>query len=198
MSGLFIKICGLSTARDVDAAVAAGADALGFVFSPSVRRVEPSLAADLCRAIPAGVLRVAVMHHPTAAEWAEVARVLAPDVLQADAEDFAALGSTAAGRLPVYRDVPDLDEDALAREDLVLFEAGRSGQGLRADWERAARLARATRLILAGGLTPDNVAEAIGRVRPYGVDVSSGIESARGIKDPARIAAFVAAARSGT
>ena len=79
---------------------------------------------------------------------------------------------------------------------MVLFEAARSGQGERADWERAAALAARTHLILAGGLTPENVGEAIRRVRPFGVDVSSGVESAPGVKDPARIAAFVAAARA--
>ena len=106
-------------------------------------------------------------------------------------------GTAAAVRpLPVFRDTPDLDEEAVVAAGLVLFEAAESGRGTRPDWQRAARLARRCRLVLAGGLDPDNVAEAIRTVRPFGVDVSSGVERARGVKDPARIAAFVAAARA--
>ena len=77
----------------------------------------------------------------------------------------------------------------------ILFEGARSGAGERADWQQAARVARQTCMMLAGGLTPDNVGDAIVQVHPWGVDVSSGVESAPGVKDPAKIAAFVAAAR---
>ena len=77
----------------------------------------------------------------------------------------------------------------------ILFEGARSGAGMQPNWDHAARIARRTCLMLAGGLDPDNVAEAIIRVHPWGVDVSSGVEQQPGIKDPARIAAFVAAAR---
>lgn len=191
-----MKICGLRTPAAVEAAVGAGADAVGFVFADSPRRVVPDEATALCRALPAGILRVAVMLHPTAREWAAVREAFAPDVLQADAEDFAGLELGAVRRLPVYRDVPALDEDAVGREDWALFEAGRSGSGTRPDCKRAARLAARTRLVLAGGLTPGNVADAIRRVRPAGVDVSSGVESAPGEKDARRIAEFVAAARA--
>jgi phosphoribosylanthranilate isomerase len=193
---LFVKICGLTDRQSIEAAVAAGADAIGFVFAESPRRVTASRAAQLADGIPGNVIRVAVMHHPDPLEWQEVAEIFRPDWLQTDFQDFAGLDpDPAVRRLPVFRDTPLLDDENLAAQELVLFEAASSGQGNLADWGRARRLAATTSLILAGGLSPDNVAEAIKQVKPFGVDVSSGVERIRGVKDPARIAAFVKAAR---
>jgi phosphoribosylanthranilate isomerase len=193
---VFVKICGLTTADALRAAIEAGADAVGFVFAASPRRLTAAAAAELSALVPAGILRVAVMRHPLPGEWDEVASVVRPDWLQTEAEDFATLDlPVGVERLPVYRDLPGLDSAALAREDRALFEAPASGTGQAPDWDRAAQLAGMTRLVLAGGLHPDNVGAAIRRVRPWGVDVSSGVESSRGVKDPARIAAFVAAVR---
>jgi phosphoribosylanthranilate isomerase len=193
---VFVKICGLTSLDGLHAAVEAGADAVGFVFAASPRRLVPDEAARLAAAVPPGILRVAVMRHPLPEEWDEVARVVRPDWLQAEARDFEGLRlPPGIEALPVYRDVPGLDTAALGREDRALFEAPASGTGQAPDWDRAARLAPLTRLVLAGGLTPENVAGAIRRVRPWGVDVSSGVEASRGVKDPARIRAFVAAAR---
>jgi phosphoribosylanthranilate isomerase len=201
---LFVKICGLRTPEDVAAAAAAGADAVGFVLAESPRRVTPREARELAEALPPGIQPVAVMRSPQAADWAAVAAEFQPNWLQADAPALAAMGLLGGDDgvlpsvrpLPVFRDTPDLDEEAVAAAGLVLFEAAESGRGIRPDWQRAARLARRCRLVLAGGLDPDNVAEAIRTVRPFGVDVSSGVERSRGVKDPARIAAFVAAARA--
>ncbi len=194
--GLFVKICGLRTPEGVEAAVAAGADAVGFVFAESPRRASPAQARELCRHVPPSIVRVAVMRHPSPREWDEVRRVFEPDWLQTDAEDFQALTpGTAVTPLPVYRDTPGLDAAGLPGRSMILFEAAESGRGLKPDWERAAAIAGRTRLILAGGLTPVNVGEAVRRVRPFGVDVSSGVESRRGHKDPALIAAFLQAAR---
>ncbi|RMF97731.1 MAG: phosphoribosylanthranilate isomerase [Gammaproteobacteria bacterium] len=194
---IFVKICGLRSAEAVKAAIEAGADALGFVFADSPRRIEPEQAAALCAALPAGIVRVAVMRDPRRDGWEQVSRVFRPDWLQAEAEALAGLELEQQIRpLPVFRDTPALDEDLAAAEDRLLFEGATSGAGQRADWARAARLARRTRLLLAGGLDPENVADAIARVQPWGVDVSSGVERRRGEKDPARIAAFVAAVRA--
>lgn len=191
-----VKICGLATPGAVAAALEVGVDALGFVFAESPRRVGPAQAAALCRDVPTGVLRVAVMRHPTQMEVDAVIDGFRPDCLQTDAADFADLNlPDTLARWPVWRDVPALDEAALVRDGRVLFEAAASGQGQRADWQRAARLAQRVELILAGGLDPDNVGAAIACVRPWGVDVSSGVESRRGVKDLGRIAAFVAAVR---
>jgi phosphoribosylanthranilate isomerase len=193
----FVKICGLSTAADVDAAIAAGADAIGFVFAESPRRVSVEQAIALTRDLPASIVRVAVMRHPLQSEWDEVATGFQPDWLQTDVTDFEGLYvSQGADRMPVYRDTPQLDSVMAETEPQLLFEAASSGAGQRPDWDTAARLAARTKLMLAGGLDPDNVVEAIERVRPWGVDVSSGVESRRGVKDPNKIAAFVNAVRT--
>lgn len=193
----FIKICGLRTREAAETAVAAGADALGFVFADSPRRVTPEEARAVTRDISAPVLRVAVMQHPEPAEWAEVARVFRPDWLQTDAGDFSLLAlDPEVRRVPVYRDTADLNVGALQAEKLVVFEAAASGQGVKVDWHRARGLAVQCPMILAGGLDPSNVAEAIKIVRPWGVDVSSGVERPRGEKDLRRITAFVSAVRA--
>lgn len=193
---VFVKVCGLSTVADVTAAVDAGADAIGFVFAESPRRVSVDEAARLTRDVPASMVRVAVMRHPTQAEWDDVAAGFEPDWLQTEAGDFDALDvADSVQRMPVFRDVAELNVEALGRAPRVLFEAARSGAGERADWDTAERLATSTQLMLAGGLDPDNVAAAIRKVRPWGVDVSSGVERSRGVKDPDRIAAFVNAVR---
>ncbi len=192
---LFVKICGLSTPETVAAAVEAGADAVGFVFANSPREIAPSVARSLSTSLPEHVIRVAVMRHPSPARWASVLEEFTPEYLQTDAADFNYLQVPSSVRkIPVYRDTPDLDMTALRTESRILFEAAKSGVGQTVDTERARELAMASEMILAGGLNPGNVAEIVSTVRPWGVDVSSGVEQA-GVKDPARIAAFVAAAR---
>ena len=194
---VFIKICGLTTTETVDAAVEAGADAIGFVFAESPRKVSVAQAVKLASQLPEEVIRVAVMHHPSQRDWTEVAQVFQPNWLQTDMEDFAVLNvGNEVRRLPAYRDQLTLDAGAISHEDLVLFEPMNSGMGQQADWSKAEVLARATRLMLAGGLNPQNVVPAIEQVRPWGVDVSSGVEISRGVKDPEKIAAFIIAARS--
>lgn len=190
---LWIKICGLTTHEGVRAAVEAGVDAMGFVFAPSKRQVTPARAAELAHGAPPRVTRVAVALHPTQAQVDEIWSVFRPDVLQTDGEDLAALRLPSELLvLPVVRG--PLSGPAPAR---MLFEGPVSGTGARSDWIEAARLARVTQLVLAGGLTPANVGEAIARVQPFGVDVSSGVETAPGVKDPLKIHEFVRNARAG-
>jgi phosphoribosylanthranilate isomerase len=193
---MFVKICGITSAAAVDAAVLAGADAVGFVFAPSPREVAAERAAALCESLPRSIARVAVMRHPTPALWRHVWEVFAPDWLQSDAQDFATLDLPAACfALPVYRNGRVLPGSG-NRPARVLFEGAVSGSGLTADWDEARDFARATQLILAGGLDQDNVADAIRYVRPWGVDVSSGVEKRPGEKDPAKIKEFVARVRA--
>ncbi|MDH4022153.1 MAG: phosphoribosylanthranilate isomerase [Gammaproteobacteria bacterium] len=194
---IFVKICGLSTSRAIAAAISAGADALGFVFAESPRQVTPTRARELCSEVSPVIVRVAVMRHPAAAHWRAVAEEFQPDWLQTEAGDYSGLDVPPhVGRLPVYRDVQALAVDAVPSGQMVLFEAAASGQGERADWQRAAALAPGRQLVLAGGLTPENVGEAIATVRPWGVDVSSGVESRRGVKDVGLITAFIDAVRA--
>ena len=194
---MFIKICGLTSRQAVDAAVQAGADALGFVFADSVRFITPARAATLCHDVPQHVLRVAVMRHPTVAQWEHVKKEFWPDWLQTDAADFDQLTLPPDCRpLPVYRDV-ELQQSRPPRwPRRLLFEGRQSGSGVAPDWSMAREIAEETRLLLAGGLSPENVAEAIVNVRPWGVDVSSGVERAPGEKCPERIKDFISRARA--
>lgn len=197
MSTTFIKICGLTTREQIRHAVAAGANAIGFVFAPSPRQLAVADAIALGAEVPATVKRVAVVRAPSAAELGEIVNAFRPDWLQMEAAQFAR-GDVPPDvtRLPVFRDSDDLDEAEAAAEPQVLFEGLHSGRGQTADWQRAARLARSTRLVLAGGLTPENVAAAIDVAHPWGVDVSSGVESSPAVKDPGKVDAFIAAVRS--
>jgi len=194
MAPLWIKICGLRTAGAVEAAAAAGASAVGFVFhAASPRNLSLDEARVLQRAVPFGIERVAVFLHPSQALVDAVLEAVAPDWLQADAGDLASLSVPTGQRvLPVLRSGDALPGALAVR---CLLESARSGMGERADWRAAARLARDRQVVLAGGLDPANVAEAIRTVRPFGVDVSSGVERERGVKDVALIREFIRAAR---
>jgi len=190
---LFVKICGITSAEALDAAVEAGADAVGFVFhAGSPRDIGPERAAMLAARLPRGVRRVCVTLHPEPGCVARVLDAFLPDAWQSDAGDFDALDLPASiERWPVYRHASATA--ALPRR--AVFDAPASGRGMRGDWQCAAALARRCELILAGGLDASNVAAAIAAVRPYGVDVASGVERAPGVKDPAAIREFIAAAR---
>jgi phosphoribosylanthranilate isomerase len=192
----FVKICGMTDARAVQAALEAGADAIGFVFAPSVRQVSPQEAAELAFPARGRALCVAVTQHPSAAQLDSIFSLFKPDVLQTDAEDLSGIELQAGvGSWPVLRGV-DQPDGATPYPGRLLFEGPRSGAGKVADWSAARALARGRELILAGGLSPANVSEAIASVRPFGVDVSSGVEEAPGQKSRALIGSFVAAARA--
>jgi phosphoribosylanthranilate isomerase len=190
---MWIKICGLTSAEGVAAALALQVDALGFVIADSVRHVSPGQALALARPARCRAICVAVTRHPTQALIDEVLEVFRPDALQADVAELAGLrlpGSLAV--LPVVRAAAAVPAPLPPR---LLFEGPVSGAGALSDWQVAAGLARRTQLVLAGGLTPANVAAAIRTVRPFGVDVSSGVEAAPGHKSPALIESFVLGAR---
>lgn len=190
---MLIKICGMRDAKTVDAAIEAGADAIGFVFAESPRRVTPAEARQATAHVPSDVLRVAVMLHPADAEWREVRDVFEPDVLQTDAGDFDYLDvPDSIERWPVVRE----GDATLTMPPQFVYEGRKSGKGQTVDWGYAASLASRGRMILAGGLDAGNVGEAIRKVRPFGVDTSSAVESAPGKKDPAKIRAFIRAARA--
>mgnify|MGYP001821979306 CR=1 FL=1 len=189
----FIKICGLRDAADVTAATDAGANAIGFVFAESVRRVTPEQARAATQDLSVGVRKVAVMRHPTNDECRAVIEEFEPDVVQTDAEDFATLRIPAHIECwPVIRE----GQESVEAPDVYLYEGKNSGSGATVDWARAAELAKHGRMILAGGLAEDNVRKAIQSVRPWGVDVSSGVESLPGNKDHELIRRFINAVRA--
>jgi phosphoribosylanthranilate isomerase len=191
---MWIKICGLTTAAAVEAALEARVDAIGFVFARSVRELAPESAAALARPARGRMRCVAVTHHPSQAAIDEIVRVFAPDLLQSDAEDLAQLRLPAAlETLAVVRQGGALPAPLPRR---ILFEGPSSGRGAVSDWSAASVLAQRTQLVLAGGLNALNVADALAEVRPFGVDVSSGVEERPGVKSPAAIRSFVTAVRA--
>lgn len=192
---LLVKICGLRTATDVSVAIDEGADAVGFVFAESPRQVTPADAARAAGQCTDDVIKVAVMRHPSNDDWEQVLRGFQPDVLQTDLEDFDLLDvPDTVKRWPVIREGVSAARNEVS--DTFLYEGKNSGQGERVDWRRAAEIAEHGNMILAGGLDAHNVATAVRIVRPFGVDVSSAVESDPGIKDPELIRKFIRAARA--
>lgn len=198
---LWVKLCGVRTHRDVDAAAAAGADAVGVVLSPSVRMVDLDTARALVLSAPDDILKVAVFYRPTSAHVEAVRDAIPFDLFQAEPESL--VGIDGIEMLPVVHDSSDLGS-AVARAATVadggrvlVESAGHGGKGAAPDWSRVAKVGDLERVVVAGGLTPENVAGIVATVRPGGVDVSSGVESAPGVKDPFLMESFVKMARSG-
>ncbi|WP_432075219.1 phosphoribosylanthranilate isomerase [Streptomyces wuyuanensis] len=196
---LFVKVCGLRTERDVDTAVEAGADAIGFVFAASPRRIDAATARRLAARVPDGVLTVGVFRDQP---LGDVRALLGETGMRAvqlhgreDLGYYDALrpdGRTMIRGVAVRGAVPRYGERG---EDVLLLDAPVPGAG--EVWDRTGKQlpAPGRRWLLAGGLDPHNVAEAVRTARPWGVDVSSGIEISRGVKSPELITAFIAAAR---
>ncbi len=179
----------------VTVAVDAGADAIGFVFADSIRRVSVQHAAGISAHVPQRIKRVAVMLHPSNDEWRDVRDGFQPDVLQTDLADFEYLEvPDGIEKWPVLRETGMPAGDELP--EFFVYEGRGSGSGEIVNWQLAAQLAKRGTMILAGGLNIDNVAEAIRQVAPFGVDVSSGVESAPGKKASTKIQAFIHAVRT--
>jgi phosphoribosylanthranilate isomerase len=201
-----VKICGVTRAADAVAAVEAGADALGFMFfAGSKRHVSPSTAAAIIRELPPLISKVGVFVNATSEEIRRAVAETGIDTLQLHGEEtpefcaqFAPMKVIKAFRL---RDRDSLRECLKYPAQAWLLdsyvEGSHGGTGVVADWDLAAEAARMSRqVILAGGLRVETVAEAVRRVRPYAVDVSSGVESAPGQKDHSKIQAFIQAVRA--
>ena len=187
---LLIKVCGVTDRKTAQVCVEAGVKALGFVFADSPRRLSAAQAESISTSLPPGVLRVAVFRRPSQEEVANALEGFTPDLIQADHE--AVLSFRGVSTLPVYRE----HDHTSPGGGRFLFEGPVSGVGRGVDLARAEEMARLGEMVLAGGLRPDNVGRAITRVRPFGVDVSSGVESSPGEKSPELIRAFVAAVRA--
>ncbi len=200
-----VKICGISSPEHAVFAASAGAALIGVVFAPSRRRISLAVARQIAAAVDGAAQIVGLFVDATAQEIRETAAYVGLDAVQLSGTEPVTL-LDALGGLTLYKTVrlqgaPDeaawLSSDA--RRVTLLADAHVAGifggTGALGDWDAAARLAARRSMMLAGGLTSENVAAAIARVRPWGVDVSSGVETA-GSKDPAKIAAFIAAAQA--
>lgn len=196
-----VKICGITRAEDADAAVRFGATFIGFVLWPqSPRAASLDIVRAIVPSLPEGVTPVGVFVDPTAQQINDAAAA-GIRIAQVHGDSSADLGGVT---IPIIRAVHlatgrDAGIDPDVTDELILLDAhdpvNHGGTGRTVDWQRAGAVAKTRRVILAGGLTPFNVRQAIASVRPYAVDVASGVESAPGIKDHGLLRAFIAAAK---
>ena len=193
-----VKICGIRDPGGAGAAAGAGADLIGFHFCSSQRRVTPEAAREIADALERRPRLVGVFIDPTEEEVAQVAAYVGLDVVQLHGSEPPGFRSPR----PVVKALKVRDgavpEDGDWPDPILLdswSEDQRGGTGRAWDWEAAAGLVGRRRVIVAGGLHPGNVGAVVRRLRPHGVDVSSGVESAVGVKDPDRVRAFVQAVR---
>lgn len=201
---MFVKICGITREQDARAAVAGGARAIGFIFWPrSPRFIEPALARSIVRTLPPFVTPVGVFVNESVDHMNAVADQVHLGAVQLHGDERPDLLPSI--ERPVIKSMSRIDSDTAAQwppDVMLLVDADdptrRGGTGEKADWMSAAKLAVSRPIVLAGGLTPDNVAEAIATVTPFGVDVSSGVEDAPGVKNAARIKALFDAIRRAT
>jgi phosphoribosylanthranilate isomerase len=201
---VFVKVCGTTSEEDALLAVAMGADAVGFVFAPSPRQVSPELVRDIVRRLPPEILTVGVFRDEAPERVVHLVNRTGLRAAQLHGHESPEQSTFVHERVRVlFKAFPAGDPglaDAVAHgADAVLVDSAKPGSGKVFDWSLTDGVpASVRRLILAGGLDAGNVAAAIERVRPWGVDVASGVESAPGRKDPRALRAFISAARAAT
>jgi phosphoribosylanthranilate isomerase len=194
---MMVKICGITRQQDADAAVAHGASAIGFIFWPgSPRFIDPYRARKIAKALPPFVSTVGVFVNQPHEHINGIASLVALSVVQLHGDE-----SPAAARAlsrPVLKAITEPETASNWPPPAMLLvdvhdPVKRGGTGNLVDWTMAAKVARDRHIMLAGGLTPENVAGAVAAVQPWGIDVSSGVEVSPGIKDEKKIAALFAA-----
>ena len=196
---MLLKVCGITRIADAQHAVEHGATALGFVFWPrSPRRIEPAVVAEIVAELPQTVITAGVFVNETSDGIARTMEKARLTHVQLHGDEPVSYSEVLAW--PLRRSVTLDTSAAIVSEwpadTTLLLDAAdperRGGTGQAVDWTRAATLARRRRVVLAGGLTPENVEEAIAAVRPYGIDVSSGVEDAPGLKNAEKVSLFLA------
>jgi phosphoribosylanthranilate isomerase len=194
---VIVKICGITRAEDARLAASLGATAIGFIFWPSSpRAISPLRARAIVDALPASVTTVGVFVNAGRDEIEAAADEANLQAVQLHGDETPDLARSLSRRvIKAITLAGDIDERVNEWPGTMLLldahdAAKRGGTGRVIDWDRAAAIARAHDIILAGGLGPANVADAVARVRPAGIDVSSGVESSPGIKDPGKLRAL--------
>ena len=198
---MFVKICGTTSEEDALLAVAMGADAVGFIFAPSPRQIAPGLAGDIAKRLPNEVLTVGVFRDQSPQRVVEIMEQTGLRAAQLHGRETPEQTTWVRRRVRTVIKVfaagdPTLAGAAEHGADILMLDAASPGSGQVFDWRLAEGVPAGQRLLLAGGLDPDNVADAIARVHPWGVDAVSGIESAPGKKDPRKLRAFIANAKA--
>jgi phosphoribosylanthranilate isomerase len=197
---MFVKICGITNEDDALFAVAMGADAVGFVFAPSSRQIAAQQVYDITRRLPPEILTVGVFRDEVPSRVIDIVNRSGVRAVQLHGHETPADVAEVSARVRwVIKAVAAGTTDARRANqfgtDLVLVDAAMPGSGKMFDWSLIDDIPEGPRLILAGGLDPDNVAAAVQRVAPWGVDVSSGVESSPGKKDARKVKAFIERAR---
>jgi len=197
---VFVKICGITNEEDALLAVAMGADAVGFVFAPSPRQIAPTVARDIARRLPPEVLTVGVFRDETPQRVVEIVHTAGLKAAQLHGHEAPGEAAFVRKRVGFVIQAFTAGDRMLERVDdyhvdVVMIDSALPGSGKVFDWTLAETLPLDRKVILAGGLTPDNVTEAIERIHPWGVDVSTGVEAAPGRKDAIKVMRFVNAAR---
>ena len=187
-----IKICGIKRLDDLECAIQNGADLIGFVFvKSSPRYIEPSSVTNLLQSVSEKIKTVAVMQHATQKDLDSILNAFKPRYIQTDADDFLSLDLPSnIKKIRVYREQEDFDLSSIDDESLALLEGPISGSGQMVNKEFLKKACKRKRLLIAGGLSPENIHSILKEVKPYGVDVSSGVESSRGNKSKEKIIQF--------
>ena len=197
---MFVKICGITNEEDALMAVARGADALGFGFATSSRQITPGAAADIIKRLPPDVLSVGVFRDQAPDRVIDVALRVGCRGVQLHGHETPGMADRIRPHVPVLIVGMSAGSSALEHfdrfgADALLLDGHSPGSGQVFDWSLTEGMPSNRRVILAGGLTPDNVADGVSIVRPWGVDVSTGVESQPGVKDPRLVRSFIHAAR---
>ena len=198
---MFVKICGITNEDDALLAVAMGADAVGFILAPSPRQIAPQLVFNITRRLPPEILTVGVFRDELPSRVIDTVNRAGLKAAQLHGHESPAMVAEVAEQIRwVIKAVVAGSADARRTKDfctdLILVDAPSPGAGKLFDWGLLGEVAEGPRLILAGGLDPDNVATAVRKVQPWGVDVSTGVEKSPGRKDPMKVKAFIERARA--
>lgn len=198
---MFVKLCGTTSEEDALLAVAMGADAVGFVFAPSPRQVRPSHVADIVKRLTPQVMTVGVFRDEIPERVVEIVNSIGLRAAQLHGHESAEQARWIRERVPFLIQAFPAGGRSIAHAgdyaaDAIMIDAPSPGSGEVFDWSLADGAPDGMRLLLAGGLNTENVAEAIARVHPWGVDVATGVEKSPGHKDPVKVRTFIAAAKA--
>jgi phosphoribosylanthranilate isomerase len=198
---VFVKICGTTTEEDALLAVAMGADAVGFIFAPSPRQVHPGKVSDIVKRLPAEILTVGVFRDEHPERVVDIVNQAGLKAAQLHGQESPEQSRWVRERVPITIKAFPAGSRAVDRAlefgaDLVMLDAPSPGSGQVFDWRLVDGVPPGARLVLAGGLTPENVADAIAQSHPWGVDVVTGVERSPGRKDASKLRAFIAGAKA--
>jgi phosphoribosylanthranilate isomerase len=198
---LFVKICGITSEADALLCVSFGADAIGFIFAPSSRQVSVPLAGDIAKRLPPEILTVGVFRDEAPQRVVEKVQRAGLGAAQLHGHESSQETAWVRARLPMVIKAFPAGDRTIGRfeefgADYLLVDGDTPGSGEVFDWRLAEGVVDRTRMIVSGGLRPDNVAQAVAHLRPAGVDVASGVESSPGRKDPLLVREFVVNARN--